>query len=107
MKSLIGRSLGKIREHLDRRRAEKVLNPCAPKSNARTGMFLTEKLIFDHGLFSSYEDQQEAWAKFLGHFSGIHRASDDWKLIRAPASPAQDLHRPGPWYCIYPNDVWP
>ena len=35
-----------------------VLNPCARESKARTGTFLTEKLITDHGLFSSDEGQQ-------------------------------------------------
>ena len=35
-----------------------MLNPCARESKARTGRFLREKLISDHGLFSSYEDQQ-------------------------------------------------
>ena len=37
-----------------------MLNPCARESKVRTGRFLKEKLIFDHGLFSSYEGRQEA-----------------------------------------------
>ena len=32
------------------------------------------------------------WAKFVGRFSGTHRALDGWMLARAPASPAQGLH---------------
>ena len=36
-----------------------MLDPCARKSKARTGRFLREKLISDHGLFSFYEGQQE------------------------------------------------
>ena len=44
----------------DRRGDRGVLNPCARESKARTGRFLSEKLISDHGLFSSYEGQQEA-----------------------------------------------
>ena len=37
-----------------------MLNPCARESKARTGRFLREKLISDHGLFSFYEGQQGA-----------------------------------------------
>ena len=33
------------------------------------------------------------WARFVGRFSGTHRALDGWMLARAPASPAQGLHR--------------
>ena len=36
------------------------MNPCSLKLKARTGKFLREKMISDHGLFSSYEDQQGA-----------------------------------------------
>ena len=32
---------------------------CARESKARTGTFLREKLVFDHGLFSSYEGRKE------------------------------------------------
>ena len=35
------------------------LNPCARESKARTGRFLREKLISDHGHFSSYEGRME------------------------------------------------
>ena len=34
---------------------ERALNPCARESKARTGRFLREKLIFDRGLFFSFE----------------------------------------------------
>ena len=37
-----------------------MLNTCARESKARTGKFLRETLMSDHGLFPSYEDQQEA-----------------------------------------------
>ena len=54
-------SIGRVRtrldeggEKLDRRRAKKMLNLCARKSKARTGTFVRENLISDHGLFSSY-----------------------------------------------------
>ena len=56
----------------DRRQAKGVLNPCARESKARTGRFLREKLMSDHGLFSSYEGQQGAangqysWDVFQG-----------------------------------------
>ena len=45
---------------IDPRRARGVLNPGAIESKARTGRFLRQKLISDHGLFSSYEDHQAA-----------------------------------------------
>ena len=44
----------------DRRRARGALNPCVQESKALTRRFLREKLISDHGLFSSYEGRQEA-----------------------------------------------
>ena len=44
----------------DRRRARGVLNPCARELKARTGRFLKEKLISDHGMSSSYEGRQGA-----------------------------------------------
>ena len=47
-------------EQPDRRRARGVLNPCARESKARIGRFLREKLISDHGLFSSDDGQQGA-----------------------------------------------
>ena len=78
-----------------------MLNPCARESKARTGRFLREKLISDHGLFSSYEGQQGAatWQYFLGRFSGVYRALDGWMLARAPASPAQGLSPP--WTSVF------
>ena len=78
----------------DRRGDRGVLNFCARESKARTGRFLREKLISDHGLFSSYEDQQEA---------------ENRKCFLAPASPALGLHH-GPRYFIFflfMFDVWP
>ena len=44
----------------DHRRARGVLNLCARESKARTRSFLRGKLIFDHGLFSSYDCKQGA-----------------------------------------------
>ena len=49
-----------------------MLNPCARESKARTGRFLGEKLMSDHGLFFFYEGQQGAangqasWGVFQG-----------------------------------------
>ena len=42
-----------------RRRARRVLKLCARESKAQTGV-LKERLISDHGLFSSYEGRQGA-----------------------------------------------
>ena len=51
------------------------LNPCARESKARTGRFLREKLISDHGHFSSYEGHMERrTGKIRGAFSRMHRA---------------------------------
>ena len=58
-----------------------------------------EKLMFDHGHFSSYEDHKERRAgKIHGAFLRMHKALDGWMLARAPASPDQGLHRHGPRY---------
>ena len=93
---------------LDRRRARGVLNPSARESKARTGRFLREKLISDHGLFSTVcflptrADKERRTCKIRRAFSGIHRATDGWMLARAPASPAQGLHPHGPRYFNFP-----
>ena len=56
----------------------------------------------DHGLFSSYEGQKERrTGKIRGAFSRMPRALDGWMLARAPASPAQGLHRHGPRYFYF------
>ena len=57
----------------------------------------------DHGRhFSSYEGHKERrTGKICGAFSRMHRALDGWMLARAPASPAQGLHRHGPRYFIF------
>ena len=48
-----------------------MLNPCARESKARTGIFLREKLISDHGLFSFYEGRQ-----------GVANEQDSWCFFR-------------------------
>ena len=45
---------------VDRRRARGKLDPYAQESKAKSGRFLRQKLISDHGLLSSYEGQQGA-----------------------------------------------
>ena len=77
--------------------------PLSRESKARTGRFLKEKLMSDHGHFSSYESHKERrTGKIRGAFSKMHRALDDWMLARAPASPAQGLYHHGPWYFNFP-----
>ena len=62
---------------LDRRRARGGLDPCARESKARTGRFLMEKLMSDHGLFSSYEGHKERrMDKIRGALSRMHRTLD-------------------------------
>ena len=48
------------------------------KGQARTGRFLTEKLISVHGLFCFLRrpTRRDERATFLGHFPGMHRALD-------------------------------
>ena len=62
-----------------------------------------EKLISDHGLFFFLRGPTISGerARFVGRFSGTHRALDGWMLARAPASPAQGLHYHGPRYFIF------
>ena len=55
-----------------------MLNPSALESKVRTGRFLREKLIADHGLFSSCEGQQ-----------GAANGQDSWGFFRD----AQDFGR--------------
>ena len=63
-----------------------MLDLCARESKARTGKFLKEKLISDHGLFSSYQgrqgaaNEQDSWGFFrdsqaLGRLDAGSRAS--------------------------------
>ena len=60
---------------------------------------MREKLMSDHGHFSSYEGHKERrTCKIRRAFSRIHRVLDGWMLARAPASPAQGLHHHGPRY---------
>ena len=64
---------------------------------------MREKLISDHGLFSSYEGHKERrMGKIRGAFLKMHRALDDWVLTRTPPSPAQGLHNHGPRYFNFP-----
>ena len=48
-----------------------MLNPCARESKAPTGRVLREKLISDHGLFSSYDGRQ-----------GVANGQDSWGFFR-------------------------
>ena len=41
-------------------------------------------------------------ARFVGCFSGMHRALNDWMLSRAPTLPGQCLHQHGPRYYNFP-----
>ena len=41
-------------------------------------------------------------ARFVGRFSGMHRALDGWMLDHAPASAAQDLYHLRPQYFNFP-----
>ena len=77
----------------DRRRARGGLNPCARESKARTGTFLREKLMSDHGLFSSYEGHkerngQDSWGFFKDAqgFGGLDAGSPaGFTSSRSPA----------------------
>ena len=88
-----------------------MLNPCARESKARTGRFLREKLVADHGMFSSYEGQQ-----------GAANGQDSWDFFRdaqgfgrldAGSRSGFTSPRPPPqWtsvfqFSIFLYDVWP
>ena len=76
---------------LDRRRVRGVLNPCARESKARTGRFLREKLISDHGLsfLPTRADKEQGAGKVRGPFLGMHRAAR--RLHQLKASTTMDL----------------
>ena len=100
---IIGCRFGEGGGQLDRRRARGGLNPSARESKARTGRFLREKLMSDHGHFFSYEGLKERRTdKIRGAFSRMHRALDGWMLARTPASRAQGLRHHGPRYFNFP-----
>ena len=73
--------------------------PLCARIKGANGKFPAEKLISDHGLFSSYmANKERQTGRIRGAFSGMHRALDGWMLARTPASPAQGLHDHGPRY---------
>ena len=62
-------SFGEGGGQLDRRRARRGLNLCARESKARTGRFLREKVMSDHGLFiSTRATRSGERARFVGLF---------------------------------------
>ena len=70
----------------------------------------------DHGHFlNTRATRSGERARFVGIFSRMHRALDDWMLLaRSQASPAQGLHHHGPryfnfpyfWYDLWPRETW-
>ena len=89
-----------------------MLNPCARESKARTGRFLRENVISDHGLFSSYKglqgavNGQDPWGVFRDA-QGFGRLGADSRADLTNSRP------PSPWtpvfqffifLCYY---VWP
>ena len=77
-----------------------MLNPCARESKARTGRFLKEKIISDHGMFSSYEGQQEAangqdsWG-FFGDAQSFGRLDTGSRASFTSSRP------PPPWTSVF------
>ena len=77
-----------------------MLNPSARESKARTGRFLGEKLIADHGLFSSYESQegaangQDSWG-FSRDAQGFGRLDVGSRAGFASSRP------PPPWTSVF------
>ena len=74
------------------------VEPCAPESKARTGGFLRENMISDHGLFSFYESQQGAangqnfrgvFEEFIGLWTTAGRVAR--QLNQLKASTAMDF----------------
>ena len=112
------RSIGWVRTRfdkgggqLDRRQARGVLNPCARESKARTGRFLRENLMSDHGLLSSYKGRQGA---ANGQDSwGFSRDAHGFRRLDIGSRAGFTSSRPPPpWtsafqFSLFLYDVWP
>ena len=77
-----------------------MLNPCARESKARTGRFLREKLISDHGLFSSYEGQQGA-ADGQDSWGFFRDAQDFGRLDAGSRAGFTSSRPPPPWTSVF------
>ena len=83
---------------------------CARIESARTGRFLREKLISDHGHFSSYEGHLERrTGKFRGAFS---RMQGFGRLDAGTRASFTSSRPPPPWasvfhFSLFLYDVWP
>ena len=96
---------------LDRRRARGVLNSCGRESKARTGRFLREKLISDHGLFSSYKGGQGA-ANGLDSWGFFRDAQGFGRLDAGSRAGLSSSRPPQPWtsvfqFSLFLYDAWP
>ena len=89
-----------------------MLNPCARESKARTGRFLREKLMSDHGLFSSYEGRQGAangqnsWGvfqRYLESFGRLDAGSRAGFTSSRPPPPSTAVFQ----FPLFLYDVWP
>ena len=87
--------MGEGGDQLDRRRARGVLNPCARESKARSGRFMREKLISDHGLFSS----ERRTGKIRGAFSRMLAASG--RLDAGSRAGFTSSRPPPPWTTVF------
>ena len=76
------------------------LNPCARGSKARTGRFLGEKLISDHGYFSSYEGQQGA-ANGQDSWGFFRDAQGFGRLAAGSRAGFTSSRPPPPWTSVY------
>ena len=78
-----------------------MLNPCTRESKALAGRFLREKLISDHGLFSSYEGQQRA-ANGLNSWDFFRNAQSFGRLDADSDDSFTSLRPPPPRYFNFP-----
>ena len=88
-----------------------VLNPCARESKAQTGRFLREKLISDHGLFSSTRANKERRTgkirrAFFRDLQGFGRLNAGSCAVFTSSRP------PPPWtsvfqFSLFLYEVWP
>ena len=77
-----------------------MLNPCARESKVRTGRFLREKLISDHGLFASYQDQQRA-ANGQDSWGFFRDAQGFGRLDADSRAGLTSLRLPPPWTSVF------
>ena len=82
-------------------------NPCARESMARTRRFLREKLISDHGHFSSYEGRA-TWSGERARFEGLFQGCTGLQTAGCWLSRAGFINSrpPPPWTSVFQFSIF-